>query len=191
MKATILAPFLLATSTLALPAPKETTEPALTCFQRSTQFKSWDLTSFTYSPPTAATPTNSSAPSRASVSFTVINSVIDPQVKCVAESDKAFDGAEKFKCDGPPVDDPATYQGGAVEFSFDAASGNVTLMQRWICHDDPVWPSYLTGVGSGIADLSCLGEGVVSGESVEDTSESPGCAGLTVTVNLTEISAIA
>lgn len=51
--------------------------------------------------------------------------------------------------------------------------------------------SYLTGVGSGIADLSCLGEGVVSGESVEDTSESPGCAGLTVTVNLTEISAIA
>ncbi|PKS05986.1 hypothetical protein jhhlp_007819 [Lomentospora prolificans] len=197
MKA-ILTSILLLTPALALPAPQEatpsTTRPAAipepstepTCSQRSMNFQSWDLADFVYEPlaPTAEDP----SVSRTTVSFTILNSVIQHQTVCSARSATKFNGTVVFDCEEVTGDDPNTFEGGMATFGFDATSGNVTLTQRWICHDDPVWPTYFTAVGSGVADLSCAGEGVTA---ENDASEEDDCAGSTVRVNVTEISAIA
>lgn len=147
MKSILSSILLLTPAVLALPAPQTTapaepisTKPAQTCSQKSQHFVSWELVNFTYSPLAPSSEDDASVP-ETSVSFAIVHNVIEHQTICTATSQTAFDGTETFDCeDVPTSDDPSTFEGGMAQFSFDASTGNVTLTQRWICHDDPIWP---------------------------------------------------
>lgn len=72
-------------------------------------------------------------------------------IQAAGAGDGAFDGAHEFRCE-PPAD---VEQDGTVLFSFDAGSGELYMKQKWVCHEDPMWPAYYTGTGNATAELDC------------------------------------
>lgn len=153
-------------SSSASSAPTGSSPADLNCSEKSMAFEGWDLTSFSLTN-TTRRPSPSTGPiSESELKFTVESTVLGYDVMCRAmvdgngggagngtattsgtkgllgliqaagEGDGAFDGEHEFRCE-PPAD---VGQDGTVLFSFDAESGELFMKQKWVCHEDPMWP---------------------------------------------------
>ena len=148
------------------PSSSSTASSSASCSDKSMAFQGWDLTSFSLTN-TTRRPAPSTGPTTLSeLKFTVESSVLDYVVECRAtveegagssggngtagngttgligiakaaeEDEAAFDGRHEFRCE-PPAD---VEQDGTVLFSYEAESGELHMKQKWVCHEDPMWP---------------------------------------------------
>lgn len=158
-----------AASSSASSAPTASSTADQSCSDKSMAFEGWDLTSFSLTNTTRRAAPSQGPTSLSELRFTVESSVLDYNVECRAtveegaggsggngttngtanastgllglakaasEGEAAFDGRHEFRCE-PPAD---VEQDGTVLFSFDSESGELYMKQKWVCHEDPMWP---------------------------------------------------
>lgn len=179
---------------LALPAqqPAPTGSPspdppvALSCGDRVRSFGAWSLTSFAHHAASSVSGPGAEPVVSSSLSFEVNNPVLDYPVLCSVE-DGALDGEAVFTCDAPADEE----QGGEVRFRYDSESGRIDMQQKWICFDDPEFPSFYTALGDGISTLECAESGDETGDGSGVTARAVDCAEGTVEVVVSQISAVA
>ena len=149
-----LASLLLLAPALAFPTPDEMKRAEQECSAKSADFTGWDVKDLQLkSTMSKSMPLFSLGKQAAELTFTVENEIIGHSVDCKATAvadlsakqtaDKLndsgdnvgeFDGQYEYTCESDEE------QGGEVTFSFDEASGDLKIKQKWECNDDPDFP---------------------------------------------------